>query len=164
MKNWYALYTKAHKEQQVRDLLLSRGFEVFLPQVRVFSKGRVMQSSEPLFPCYLFIKFDIYETGLYAVQWTQGLRSVVSFCSQPAAVDEAVMAYIQKRVSEDIQQGYRSRFRVGDPVRVCSGPLRDLPALFDGPLSAAGRVRVLLTILGQQTRCAVDEAWLQRLA
>ncbi len=97
MKRWYALYTKAHKEQQVHDLLRDRGFAVFLPQLRVFKKGRVVQTREPLFPCYLFAEFDLRETGLSTVQWTQGLRRVVSFCNEPAIVDDEVRRYLDRQ-------------------------------------------------------------------
>lgn len=160
--HWYALYTKPHKEQQVHDLLEQRGFSVFLPCLQVFRKGRVVQTQEPLFPCYLFANFNLSETGLYPVQWTQGLRCVVSFCGEPAIVDDAIIDFIRKRVSVPLGSE-PSRFKPGDYVRITQGPFRDLAAVFDGKLSASGRVRVLLTVLGQQARCEVDEEWLEAL-
>jgi transcriptional antiterminator RfaH len=162
-KQWYALYTKAHREQQVHDLLSERGFAVFLPLLRVAKKGRVMQTREPLFPCYMFANFDICETGLYPVQWTQGLRSVVSFCGEPAQVDDEVIAYVKTKLG-DVGPERSSRYQPGDVVRITDGPLRDLAAVFDGTLTGSGRVRVLLKVLGQQARVEVSEAWLQALA
>jgi transcriptional antiterminator RfaH len=88
MTRWYALYTKAHRGQQVHDLLQDRGVSVFLPRVCVLKKRRIVQTNEPLFPCYLFARFDPHVTGLYPVQWTQGLRSVVSFCALPVIMEQ----------------------------------------------------------------------------
>lgn len=164
MKCWYALYTKPHKEEQVHDLLQTRGFDVYLPRVHLSRKGKVVQSKEPLFPCYLFANFNIRETGLYPVQWTQGLRTVVSFCGEPAVVDESIVSYIRERAQEDLQSNRACRFRPGQTVRITQGPMRDLAAVFDGTLSATGRVRILLAVLGQEARCEVDEAWLEPLS
>ena len=163
MKCWYALYTKAHKEQQVHDLLQDRGFSVFLPRLSVIKKGRIVQTREPLFPCYLFAHVDLHESGLYPVQWTQGLRSVVSFCGEPAVLDDAVVDYIKARLCDGIGAIGPSRFKPGDLVRLTDGPFRDLAAVFDGTLTGSGRVSVLLKVLGQQARVEVKEAWLQAL-
>jgi len=160
--HWYALYTKPHKEQQVHDLLQQRGFSVFLPRLQLFKKGRVVQTKEPLFPCYLFANFNLHETGLYPVQWTQGLRCVVSFCGEPAIVDDTIIDFIKKQASTMLSSE-PSRFKPGDYVRITKGPFKDLAAVFDGKLSASGRVRVLLRVLGQDARCDVDEDWLEAL-
>ena len=163
MKHWYALYTKAHRERHVHDSLNDRGFTVFLPLRRVLKKGRVVQTSEPLFPCYLFANFDVRETGLYPVQWTQGLRTVVSFCGEPAVVDDDIVTYIEDRLKVDITTWQGSRFKPGDAVRITGGPFKDLAAVFDGSLTGSGRVRVLLSILGQQARVEVGEESLEPL-
>jgi transcriptional antiterminator RfaH len=164
MKHWYALYTKAHRERHVHDSLCERGFTVFLPLRRALKKGRVVQTSEPLFPCYLFANFDVRETGLYPVQWTQGLRTVVSFCGEPAVVDDDIVSYIETRLSSEIAPWPCGRFKPGNPVRITSGPFKDLAAVFDGSLTGSGRVRVLLSILGQQARVEVGEDSLEALA
>ena len=164
MQSWYALYTKPHKEQQVHDSLHQRGFNVLLPLQRAVKRGRVVPTSQPLFPCYLFANFDIHETGLYPVQWTQGLRTVVSFCGEPAVVDDNIIAYITSRLSAEVDPWQKGRFKPGDPVRITDGPFKDLAAVFDGGLSGSGRVRVLLSILGQQARVEVNEDLIQVLA
>lgn len=163
MEHWYALYTKAHREQQVHDLLRDRGFTVFLPLLRVLRKGRVVETREPLFPCYMFAHFDMIETGFYPVQWTQGLRSVVSFCGEPAIVDDEIIEYIQARLAGEVGPERSSRFNQGDLVRITDGPFRDLAAVFDGTLTGSRRVRVLLRVLGQEARVEVKDEWLQRL-
>jgi transcription antitermination factor NusG len=53
---------------------------------------------------------------------------------------------------------------MGDPVRIVSGPLRDLDAVFDRPASAAERVRVLLDAMGRMTPVEVDASEIVKIA
>jgi hypothetical protein len=51
---WYALYTRSHCEQLVRDQLAAKGFHVFLPKIDVWSQraGKGHLISVPMFPGY----------------------------------------------------------------------------------------------------------------
>lgn len=164
MLHWYTLYTKPKREQQVHDILSKRGFEVYLPLLRLLKKRRLVQTQEPLFPCYLFVRTDIEQVGISTIAWTQGLRRVVSFCGQPAIVDDVVIEHIKRRLSEGNGPEVYGRFRHGEQVVVTEGPFKDLDAIFDGRLSGSGRVRVLLKIMGQLRPCEVHEAWLEKRA
>jgi len=161
---WHALYTKARKEQQVYDLLQKRGFEVYLPQLRLLKKRRLVQTRQPLFPCYLFVRTDIKTVGISALSWTLGLRSVVSFCGEPGIVDERILDYIKLRLAEGSGPEVYGRFKKGDPVMITTGPFKDLDAIFETRMSGSNRVRVLLRLMGQATPCEVDEAWLEKVA
>src|SRR5438105_15935426 len=56
---WYALRTRARHEMKVRDRLLERGVEVFLPLYERWSrwKDRNKQLQAALFPGYCFARF-----------------------------------------------------------------------------------------------------------
>lgn len=163
-ESWYALYTKPRKERQVHDLLGKNGFEVYLPLLRLLKKQRLVQTSEPLFPCYLFVKTDIHRVGISALSWTEGLRSVVSFCGEPAVVENSLVDYIRERLASGSGPEIYGRFKQGDRVAITSGPLKDCEAIFDSRLSRSGRVRVLLRLMNTSTPCEVDERWLERAA
>lgn len=164
MKHWYALYTKPRREHFVCAHLQKRGIEPFLPLVKVMKKGRVLESNDPLFPNYLFVHCDLSEVGRSTLEWTQGVRRVVGFIGEPAIVEDEVISYIKKRLSVDIQPVGSRRFEPGDTVIIKNGPFRDLGAVFDGNLSAKGRVRVLLSSMHRTISCEVDESWLDKLA
>ncbi|NLG50271.1 MAG: hypothetical protein GX552_09205, partial [Chloroflexi bacterium] len=51
--------------------------------------------------------------------------------------------------------------RRGDRVRIISGPLCDLDAVFDRHLTGKGRARVLIEFLGRMTSAEVDLAMLE---
>jgi transcription antitermination factor NusG len=53
------------------------------------------------------------------------------------------------------------RLERGDRVRIVSGPLRDLDAVFDKPLSQADRVRILVDVVGRMTPVNIDYSRLE---
>ena len=154
MEKWYTLYTKPHKERQVSSFLESKGFETYLPLIRVRKRGQ--EKSVPFFSCYLFISADP-SNGLSSLRWTPGLRRVVCFGDQPAVVDDDVVSLLRQRLAKMQESGYQAyRFKPGDRVVMTSGPLRDLEAVFERGLSSGQRARILLDFLGRGTRCEVE--------
>lgn len=162
MKYWYALYTKPQKERQVRTLLQGQDIEVYLPTVRRKQRRRDRPDRVVYFPCYLFAHIDFDETPQSSIAWMPGVRRIVSMGAQPAIVADELVELIRERLTDMEQVGYGS-FQQGDRVRITSGPLRDLEAVFDKPLSATDRVRVLLEVMGRMTPVDLDAADLQRL-
>lgn len=154
MKNWYALYTKPHKEEQVCSLLESKGLEAYLPTVKIRKNGHCKVT--PFFSCYLFVRVGP-SNDLSSMRWTPGLRRVVSFGDQPALVDDDVISFLRQRLAEMEEMGYRaSQFKSGERVLITSGPLKDFEAVFEHGLSSGQRARILVDFLGRWTRCEVE--------
>ena len=160
MENWYALYTKPRKEQQVSELVGSKGYETYLPTIRVRKNGK--ERRVPFFSCYLFIRMDA-ALDSWDVRWTPGLRAIVSFGGQPAAVSGGAIEVMKERLARMEESGYgRDLFRRGERVVMKSGPLRDLEAIFERSLSSRERARVLVDFLGRSTRCEVETDSLEK--
>lgn len=160
MLNWYALYTKPHKERQVEAVLAGRGIETYLPLAPRSSQGARTQA---FFPCYLFAHADLQLVGAWTVQYTPGMRSIVTFGMNPAPICDDMVAALRERlarVKAVDEQGHI--LEPGDPVRISSGPLQDLDAVFDRHLSAAGRARVLVHLLKRWTVVELDTAMLKK--
>jgi transcriptional antiterminator RfaH len=162
MEHWYALYTKPKKEFQVVETLQAQGIEAFLPTVKRKVRRRDRPHRKVYFPCYLFARIDFRQVPRSSIAWMPGIRHIVSFGDQPAIVADEIVALIRRRLdgAEEIAYG---NFRPGDRVRILSGPLRDLEAVFDQPLSSADRVRVLLDVMGRMTPVDLDGSQLVRL-
>jgi transcription antitermination factor NusG len=143
-------------------LLRGRGIETYLPTVM----RKVRRSDRPdrivYFPCYLFARIDFEEVPLSSVAWMPGVRRIVSSGSRPAIVADELVGVIRERLGGVEEVGY-GKFRKGDRVRIESGPMRDLIAIFDRPTSAADRVRVLLDVMGRMTPVELDYSDLTRL-
>ena len=162
MEHWYALYTKPHKERQVAGLLQSEGIEVYLPTVRRKVRRRDRPDRVIYFPSYLFARLDFEITPRSSVTWMPGIRRIISAGDTPVAVADEAVTLIRRRLEAIEDIGYGS-LRQGDPVRITSGPLRDLEAVFDQPLKASDRVRILLEVLGHLTPVEIYYSQITRI-
>ena len=101
--HWYALQVWVRKENLVANHLAGLGFECFLPKyksVRQWS-DRKKEVEQPLFPGYLFCRFNYNERRPVAV--TPGVLQVVGNGRQGLPVDEQEIEAIQLAVNSGIQ-------------------------------------------------------------
>jgi transcriptional antiterminator RfaH len=155
MEHWYALYTKPRKERQVNTLLRGQGIETYLPTVQRKIRRRDRPDRIVYFPCYLFARLDFEVVPRSSIAWMPGVRRIISSGDQPTVVADEIVELIRCRLKDVEEVGY-GRLKQGDRVRITSGPLRDLEAVFDQPLSATDRIRVLLDVMGRMTPVDID--------
>jgi len=136
------LHSNPHKEYAVRDFLLGRGYDAYLPEEPNKIRRRDRPPRRPFFPLYLFLRFPGTDC-LEDLQWTPGLRRVVMFGNRPALVPEAIIGHIRERLTA-IEATRDGPFMSGDRVLITKGPFRGLDAVFDRRLNRADRVRVFL--------------------
>jgi transcription elongation factor/antiterminator RfaH len=160
MEHWYALYTKPRKEHQVDALLRGRGFETYLPTVRRKAKRRDRPDRIVYFPCYFFARFDFEVLPCSSITWMPGMRSIASLGDQPAIVADEIVELVRCRLEAIEDVGYGPLCQ-GDRVRIKSGPLRDLEAVFDQSLSQANRVRILVDVVGRMTPVELEYSQLE---
>jgi transcription antitermination factor NusG len=115
---------------------------------------------EPLFPGYLFVQLEAFDRSPRcwdAVRWSPGVHRILGTEGQPVPVPESAIQAIRDRTQQlgFVRPG--QRFGTGDRVRFRSGPLDGLEAILDHPASRAGRVQVLLAMLGNTLRVETDE-------
>lgn len=161
---WYVLQTKPKKERQVCSYVESQGFEVFYPAVVVTPVNPRSSTIRPLFPRYMFVRADLERVGMSALQWVPASIGLVRFGEQPAAVPDAVIYQIKRRVAEIQHAGGLNLdgIKCGDPVRITQGPLAGYAALFDMRLRGSDRVQVLLDMLGRMVRAQVDASAIEK--
>jgi len=165
MQKWYVIQTKARNEQQVCSALENKGVEVYLPLVKVHRVNPRARPVVPFFPGYLFVRVDIDEIGKSALNWVPGVLRLLEFGGVPAVVPDLVIEHIQQRIPQVERSGDLGLgpFKPGDPVRITSGPFRDLEAIFDKALSGKGRVQVLVEFLGRIVKGEVTLDALEKL-
>jgi transcription elongation factor/antiterminator RfaH len=162
MEHWYALYTKPKKEFQVAGQLEAMGVDSYLPTVMRKVRRRDRPHRKVYFPCYLFARIDFDSTPRSSISWMPGICHIVSFGEQPAIVNDGIVELVRVRL-DGVEQVETESFSQGDRVRIKSGPLKQLEAVFDQPLSSADRVRVLLDVMGRMTPVDIDGLELERL-
>jgi transcriptional antiterminator RfaH len=144
--DWYLVRTKTGKERWVRDQLASVVPEVFLPMLKAKAPrwGRMAVSIAPLFPCYVFAKFDL-QRQYFDVKYMAGVRAIVSAGNDPLAVPSAIVSDIRSRGIDDVIEIVDKPFGTGERVVVVDGPFRGFEAIFQRYLSGAERVAILLS-------------------
>jgi transcriptional antiterminator RfaH len=146
--NWYLIRTKPGKERWVRDQLAPRLPEVFLPMLkaRMPRWGRLAMSVAPLFPCYLFARFDL-QANYFEVKYLAGVTGLVSAGTDPIVVPDLIVTEIRSRGVNDVVEIREVPFDSGQAVRVVEGPFRGFEAIFERYLSSTERVAILLNTI-----------------
>lgn len=162
MSDWYAVFTKPHKEGVARDNLQRQGFTAYLPRIRQprYRRGQWVGTIEPLFPRYLFVQLRLGVHDISPIRSTLGVTGLVRFGMEPALVPQGLVEALM--VKEDAGLGChlpeQALFQRGDPVTIVSGPFAGTQAIFEEP-SGEGRVILLLGLLGRvnRVRLATDQ-------
>jgi transcriptional antiterminator RfaH len=100
----------------------------------------------PLFPCYVFARFEL-QRSYFEVKYMPGVRGIVSAGSDPLAVPTAIVTDIRRRGVDDVVEIPEKPLGSGDRVLVVEGPFRGFEAIFERYLSGAERVAILLSAI-----------------
>jgi transcriptional antiterminator RfaH len=164
LNHWYVVQTKPKQETRAELNLRNWGLQVFAPKIRERCVRRVSgptpYSVSPLFPCYIFAKFDA-EALLQKVDLTRGVHHVVRFAGCAASVPDDVIAAIESRTEDGFVR--IAEPCPGDTVQIVEGPLRRLTGIFERELSGTERVLILLSTLGCQARVKISKAFIQKI-
>jgi transcriptional antiterminator RfaH len=155
-KCWYAVRCKCRQEHVVLSNLNRAGIVTFCPQIKEsrIAKFKLQTSIGPLFPGYLFAKFDMrhdYRTVKYA----RGVHGVVSFGMSPAVVDEELIQAIQKR----LDGGYvmvNDTFIEGQTVKIQNDLMHGMEAIFSRRIPGYQRAVLLLRAISFHAKLVVD--------
>ncbi|MGB4973377.1 MAG: UpxY family transcription antiterminator [Cyclobacteriaceae bacterium] len=162
-KNWYAFYTKSRHEKKVSDLLLRRGYEVFLPMQKVMRQwsDRKKKVEVPLFNSYIFV--NTHEHLIPEVLQVPGISWSIRHNDKPAMLHPKEYDLINRFLSTGltIEVMAADNFDTGDQVKVIDGPLK---GAFGWVTSAApSKFMVSLDLLGNVMRVELDPALLKKI-
>jgi len=120
---WYAVQTCARHEKKVRDQLMSRQVEVFLPTYERWSqwKDRRVKIELPLFPGYTFARFP--QVQRLRVLTVPGVVHLVGTNGSPEIVPEREIADIRRLVDSTARYDSHPFLSEGMEVEVVRGPL-----------------------------------------
>ena len=156
--NWYAVRTKPQSEYLAAHVLDGQGFEVFLPLVGS-PMPRAGREDTPLFPGYLFLRYDVDRQDWPSLTPLPGILGWVCFNGVVPAIPDDVVELVAERVQAiNRTGGLWTRFRRGQRVHVLYGKMEGLAEVVEEPRSPEDRVRVLLNFMGRQVPARVP--WL----
>jgi transcriptional antiterminator RfaH len=149
MAKWYVLRTEPRSEYLATDELTKDGYEIFFPRVAAVSP-RLGREDEPLFPGYLFIRWEITGQGLPTFRPAHRVAGWLNFGGTIPSIPGSDVSRLQERIEEiDHRGGIWHSYQTGEHVRVVSRQFDCLAQVTEQPKSAKGRVRVLLDFMGR---------------
>lgn len=121
---WFAVHTRPRAEKKVNQLLISQGYEVYLPLQRRLRQwsDRKKWVDMPFIPSYLFV-FTV-PSRLYQVVRTYGVTKVIYFEGKPAPIPDEQIDWLKKMLLYDVPvELVREKLEPGMKVRVVKGHL-----------------------------------------
>lgn len=150
---WYALHVKPRFEKVVETQLQYKGYETFLPVYTSTRKwsDRTKSISLPLFPSYVFCRFDI--NSRLPILITPGVSLIVGAGKTPIAIDDVEMQSLCQLVKSGLRPEPSPYIKEGETVRIENGPLEGLTGIV---VRASGRDRLILSVTLLKRSVAVE--------
>lgn len=145
-ENWFALQVRTRWERSAAGLLAGKGFETFLPtyQMKRHWGKRSKEVNAPLFPGYVFCRFDVLKRLPILV--TPGVIAVVGRGRVPVPLEDSEIAAIQAVVSSGLSVEPWPYLEVGNRVRIEDDALRGLEGILIG-FKGGSRIVVSVSLL-----------------
>jgi len=157
---WYCARTKPkHEHIAAASLRKNLNLEVFHPRLRIerATKRGVVRVSEPLFPCYIFIRCVI-EEKLDEIQRTSGIGAVVHFARRIPSIADSVIEELRECFEGQETMNVEDRISPGDEVLLADGAFAGMHAFVLRVMPAKKRIQILLDVLGRPTPAEIDES------
>ncbi|MGA7675019.1 MAG: transcriptional activator RfaH [Rhizomicrobium sp.] len=153
---WYVVYTQPNAESRAMFHLERQGYRIFCARIRkiVRHARRTTSVLSPLFPNYLFLNLDVSLEQWRSVNSTTGVVRLVMQGEAPLPILRGIVEALQSHMGDDGAMDWTPALKIGQPVRISGGPFADLIGTLE-QLDAAGRVRVLLDLLGRTVSVAL---------
>jgi transcription antitermination factor NusG len=161
---WHVYHVAGHFEAQVSTFLAAQGLESYAPRFAAPPRTRAgsvrARRHRWVFPGYVFFRIPGGFTRWDSVRWAPGVRRVLLEDGAPAELPDTIVDRLRRRLAECAIQP-AARYHPGQSLVIDRGPLASLDAIFEKPIPAAQRVRILIQLLGRQVRVEVDPAVLR---
>ena len=151
--SWFALQIKTGHERATALMLRHKGYEEFLPLRKVKRRwsDRIKELEVPLFPGYMFCQLSPNVAA--PIITTPGVIRLVGIGRVPVPVSDEEINAIQTLVKSELYAQPWPYLRVGQTVRVESGPLEGLHGIV---LLIKNHHRLIISVSLLQRSVAVE--------
>lgn len=159
---WFALRVRSRFEATAKNILLGKEFETFFPsyESRSYWSDRVKSVERPLFPGYVFCRFDPH--NWLPVMKTPGVLEVVSFGGKPAQIDNNEIEALRLLMKSSVPLFPRAFLRVGQRVSIVRGPLAGLEGVLER-FDNNCRIVVSVSLLQRSVAAQIDAEWVSAI-
>lgn len=152
---WYALQVRPRFEKVVARNLRAKGFDEFLPLFRRRRQwsDRMKVIELPLFPGYVFSRFDIDDR--LPILLVPGVRAVVAAGRSAAPVDEREIEGLRSVVTSGLDYQPWPFVRAGEPVLVENGALAGVEGIVK-TVKNEDRLIISISLLRRSVAVEID--------
>ena len=152
-KEWFILQFKSNSHHLAKKNLNRQGFEVFLPLHNNTSRklSRFVNTCKPLFPGYMFIRFDRAESEWHKINSTYGVSRLITFNSHLKSIPTTFLESLMKRYDLSGKLLPIKKLEEGDQVAILTGPFADFIATVE-KYEADQRIWILMDLMGREAK------------
>jgi transcriptional antiterminator NusG len=172
-KKWYVIHTYSGHEERVKKNLEQRvkfmdaageisKVEIPTEQEIEVRAGRRRTVTRKILPGYVLVQMKMDENTWSVVRNTPGVTGFVGSGNTPTPLAEKEVGEILKQMSAEAPR-VKVGFRKGQSVRVTDGPFIDFVGVVDEINMEKGKVKVLLSLFGQETPVELDFLQIDKL-
>ncbi len=166
LAKWYVVHTQTGYEMKVKRSLEQRIkslgvedkiFDVVIPtrEIVVVKKGKKSKASEKVFPGYVLVRMILDDNSWLVVRTTEGVTGFVGAGLKPTPISEKEVQAIMRFVTQE-QPKFKTKFSVGEAVKITEGPFADFLGTIEGIDDERGKVKVLVSIFDRETPVELD--------
>ena len=152
-KEWFILQFKSNSNNLAAKNLTRQGFETFLPLHETTSRrlSRFINTSKPLFPGYMFIRFDKAESEWHKINSTYGVSRLITVNSSLKSVPSTFIDRLMKRYDSSGKLIPIVEMKKGDKVEILEGPFANFIASVE-KYESEQRIWILMDLMGRKTK------------
>jgi len=165
-KLWYVVHCYSGYEKKVCHAIEQRIetmgmrdkiFDVIVPtqeEIEV-KEGKRKTVEKRVFPGYILVEMKMDEDSWYVVRNTPGVTGFVGMGNDPTPLRPEEVKQIMDRMSDEAPK-VKVSFKVGQRVRIISGPFNDFPGTVAAIDPDKSKVRVMVNFFGRDTPVELD--------
>jgi len=172
-KRWYIVHVYSGHENKVKINLEKRIeymdmgdkiFRVEVPQKTVthVKAGKKTEKDEKIFPGYVLVEMIMSEDSWYVVRHTAGVTKFVGSAKRPIPAKESEIKRIIHRGQSAVQK-IELDVKVGDKVRISSGPFADFIGDITEVYPDKAKLRATVSIFGRETPVELEYKQIQKV-
>jgi transcription antitermination factor NusG len=130
-KAWFALQIRQGRDYIVPTLLTAKGYEILAPVYRCRRQwsDRIKEIDAPLFPGYVFCRFDPDSPCTVPVVTTPGVLKILGFGGKPEPLDETEIQSVRLAAQYGLSPRPCQYLSMGSRIRIARGPLSGIEGI-----------------------------------
>jgi transcriptional antiterminator NusG len=164
---WYVVHTYSGYENKIKVDLTKRVesmnmkdkiFDIIIPEEQEveYKGGKKKVTNKRVFPGYVIVNMNMDEDSWYVVRHTPGVTGFVGSGTKPIPLQPEEIEKIFRQMGLIESKAKHMDVRIGESIRVKTGPFTNFEGIVKELLPDRGKVRVNISMFGRETPVELD--------